>query len=332
MRHKNAVLFSGLALLLLFSVVLGIMTGSVPVSLSEILAVLFGRDSSSTACVLITGIRIPRVLGGLFAGAGLAGAGVILQGVMNNALASPNTIGVNSGAGFSVMIAMILFPGSLAAVSAFSFFGALLTTLLIFGLAYFADRSRVTIILAGIALSSFLSAGINMMKLMDTDLTINLTSFMIGSLSGLTLQKMILPAAAIVIASCAAFLFMNVLNILSLGDDIARSLGMRVNRDRFILLVLSSVMAGAAVSFAGMLGFVGLIVPHICRRILGNDARILFPGTLLLGASFVILSDLLGRTVFSPFELPVGIIMSFVGGPFFLYLLMRKKGGKRISA
>jgi len=122
------------------------------------------------------------------------------------------------------------------------------------------------------------------------------------------------------------------LNLLGLGDDIAHSLGLRVSLTRFLLLVLSSVLAGCVVSYAGLLSFIGLVVPHICRRLFGNDARFLLPCSALLGASFVILCDLFGRVLFAPFELPAGIIMSFIGGPFFLYLLLKKKGGRRVHA
>jgi iron complex transport system permease protein len=213
-----------------------------------------------------------------------------------------------------------------------SFVGALVTTLLIYLLAYMADSSRTTIILAGITVSSFLNAGINTIKLLDTDLSINLTSFMIGTLSGLTLRKLVVPGVAVIVAVLVSFLFAKPLNILGLGDDIARGLGLNVSAARFGLLVVSSVLAGSVVSFAGLLSFVGLVVPHICRHLFGNDARFLLPCSALLGASFVIICDLLGRMLFSPYELPCGIIMSFVGGPFFLYLLLKKKGGRRVNA
>ena len=207
-----------------------------------------------------------------------------------------------------------------------------LTTLTIFGLAYAADSSRTTIILAGITVSSFLNAGINTIKLLDTDITVNLTTFMIGSLSGLTFDSLKFPAAAILTALFLSFPAAKSVNVLNLGDDIARSLGLHVILVRLFLLVLSSILSGCVVSYAGLLSFVGLIVPHICRRLFGNDARILLPCSALLGASFVLICDILGRVLFSPFELPAGVLMSFVGGPFFLYLLFTKKGGRRVHA
>lgn len=332
MKKHHATIILLLCLLLLASLSAGILFGSVNLSLRDILDSLLHQNTGSTAYILITTVRLPRVCGGLLAGIGLACAGVILQSVMNNSLASPNTIGVNSGSGFAVMLAMIFFPANSYALPLFAFLGALLTTLAIFLLAALSDSSRTTIILAGITVSSFLNAGINTVKLLDTDITINLTSFLIGSLSGLTINKLVFPGICILAAFFLSLLFTRQLNILGLGDDIAHSLGLRVQLTRFVLLVLSSILAGCVVSYAGLLSFIGLVVPHICRRLFGNDIRFLLPCSALLGSSFVLLCDLLGRVLFAPFELPAGIIMSFIGGPFFLYLLLKKKGGRRIHA
>lgn len=328
MKKKIAVLI----LLLILCIFSGILLGSVSLSPQSVLRCLMGYDRDTTTYVLINTVRLPRVAGACLAGMGLATAGVILQGVMNNALASPNTIGVNSGAGFSVMLALMLGNNYAALIPATAFLGALITTLAIFGLAYMADSSRTTIILAGITVSSFLNAGINTIKLLDTDISVNLTTFMIGSLSGLTFDTLLIPGIAILTALFLSLFFAKSINILGLGDDIARSLGLNVTASRLILLVLSSVMSGCVVSYAGLLSFVGLIVPHICRRLFGNDARYLLPCSALLGACFVLICDVLGRVLFSPFEIPAGILMSFIGGPFFLYLLLKKKGGRRINA
>lgn len=321
-----------LTLLLMLCFFAGILLGSVPLHPVNVLRCLFGYDKDTTTYVLVHTVRIPRVLGACLAGTGLAAAGVLLQCVMNNSLASPNTIGVNSGAGFAVMLALMAGGKSASALPAAAFAGAFITTLAIFGLAYVGDSSRTTIILAGITVSSFLNAGINTIKLLDTDISVNLTSFMIGSLSGITLDSLKLPGAAIMTALLASFIFSGSVNVLGLGDDIARSLGLRVPAVRLLLLVLSSVMAGCVVSYAGLLSFVGLVVPHICRHLFGNDARYLLPCSALLGASFVLICDIAGRVLFAPFELPAGVLMSFIGGPFFMYLLLKKKGGRRVNA
>ena len=280
-KHKILLL----VLLLLACTFAGILLGSVPLHPASVLRCLVGLDKDSTTYILVNTVRLPRVMGAVLAGMGLATAGVLLQSVMNNSLASPNTIGVNSGAGFAVMLTL-MFGGASYCIPAAAFAGALLTTLT---MAYAADSSRTTIILAGITVSSFLNAGINTIKLLDTDITVNLTTFMIGSLSGLTFDSLKFPAAAILTALFLSFPAAKSVNVLNLGDDIARSLGLHVILVRLFLLVLSSILSGCVVSYAGLLSFVGLIVPHICRRLFGNDARILLPCSALLGASFVLL-------------------------------------------
>ena len=331
-RSRHIYIYILLFGLLITASFLSVMLGSVYINPADILKCFFTPDKTSVTYILIMNIRLPRMLGAIIAGMGLSVAGVILQGVMNNALASPNTIGVNSGAGFFVMLAMMLFPHSGYATSIASFVGALLTTLAIYALAYMADSSRTTIILAGITVSSFLNAGINTIKLINTDITLNITSFLMGTLSGLTFNKIALPAIGITAAVLVSFILAKPLNILSLDDDYARSLGLNVPLTRFFLLVLSSIMAGLVVSFAGLLSFMGLIVPHICRTLFGSDARYLLPTSALIGASFVLICDIIGRLIAAPYELPAGIIMAFIGGPFFMYLLLKKKGGRRINA
>ena len=234
-KNTSTIIF--LIILLITASLLSIMLGSIRLNVTDILQCLTGRDKSSVTYILIMNIRIPRTFGAIIAGMGLSVAGVILQSVMNNALASPNTIGVNSGAGFFVMLSLLLFPNSVYAGSFAAFIGALLTTLCIYALAYFADSSRTTIVLAGITVSSFLNAGINTIKLLNADISINLTSFLMGSLSGLTIKKILLPCIGVIIAVIITMFFARPLNILSLGDDYARSLGLIVNLTRFILLV-----------------------------------------------------------------------------------------------
>lgn len=332
MKLSKPVIILLLCILLFASFSLSILLGSVPIPISEVWGSLLSQNTDSTAYTLITAVRIPRAFGGLFAGIGLAVSGVILQSVMNNALAGPGTIGVNSGSGFCIMFAMLLFPQNSFLMPLSAFCGAFFTSLAIFLLAYLADSSRTTIILAGITISSFLNAGINMIKILDTELSVNLTSFMAGSLSGLTSTRLYLPCLGILAALLLSLCLSRALNILNLGDDIARSLGMNVPLTRLVLLLLASLLAGCVVSFGGLISFVGLIVPHICRQLFGNDARFLLPCSALLGGSLVLVCDLLGRILFRPFELPVGILTSLIGGPFFLYLLLKKKGGRRVNA
>ena len=332
MKRKNILLFIILILLLLVSFFLGLLFGSVKIPAVETLKVITGQIREGKNYILIATVRLPRVFGCIGAGVGLATAGVILQNVMNNSLASPNTIGVNSGAGLAVMLSMVLFPEAIGSRPVLAFAGALITSLLVFALAWGSGASRTTVILAGITVSAFFSAGINLIKILDDDIALNINTFMIGSVAGVSMKDIRLPLIIILLVFLTACLFSGHLNVLALGDDIAGPLGMNVNAVRFFLLTLSSLLAGAVISYTGLLSFVGLIVPHICRRLFGSDNRILIPASGLLGASYVLLCDLLGRLIAAPYELPAGIIMSFIGGPFFLFLLLKRKGGRRVAA
>ncbi len=326
------ILFLILPVFLILSFIICLSFGSVMITPKDIVKAIFVSGYGSPTVTIIRSIRLPRIIAGLFAGVGLSVSGVLLQGVMNNALASPNTIGVGSGAGFFAMIAMVAFPTKIWTFPVFAFAGALAATLLIYLIAYFSDASRITIILAGITVSSFLSAGINLLKTLNTDLAININSFLIGSLSGVSFSRIRLPMIMIAAGVIASMFLARPLGLLGLGEDVARSLGLRVNITRFVILLISSILAGSVVSYAGLIGFVGLIVPHICRRLFGSEPGVLIPCSALAGAGFVIICDLMSRVIFIPYELPTGIIMSFLGGPFFVYLILRKKGGRRLNA
>ncbi len=330
LRHRTHILIY-LLISLIGICVLGILYGSTDISLHDVYKSLFRYDSNDISHILIRNVRLPRVLAGAFAGIGLSLSGVILQTVMNNSMVSPNLIGVNTGAGLAILVVMIFVPSMYYLIPVAAFFGAFMASLLIFLVAYKAGLSRIAIVLAGIALSSILNAGINAVTLLYPELAINSSAFMNGGLSGILMEKILLPAAIILIVFLISILLSNHLNILNLGDAMAASIGLNVNVVRFIFIALSSVLAGSVISYAGLLSFVGLIVPHICRKLVGSDARYLVPSSALFGGGFVVLCDLIGRIVFAPYELPVGILMSFIGGPFFIYLLLSKKG-KRLNA
>jgi len=264
----------------------------------------------------------------MVSGAALAVSGVLLQNVLNNALAAPNIIGVNAGAGFAVLFLLAVFPTAIAFLPFAAFLGALFASLLIYAVAAKSGASRTTITLAGVALSSVFTAGSNAIKTFFPDTIYNSSSFFIGGFSGIAYKNLTPAWIAILLGLLLAVLFSGEMDVLSLGDETAQSLGMRVQGTRFLLLMTASLLAGGAVSFSGLLGFVGLIVPHILRHFIGARHRILVPLSALFGASFVLLCDTLSRTLFSPYEIPVGIVLSLLGGPFFLFLIVRKKGGK----
>lgn len=282
MRKK--ILFPAALLLLVFSFVLSLCVGSAQISIREAVSALQNGSLTPDSRILFY-VRLPRALAAVLSGAALAVSGVLLQNVLNNALAAPNIIGVNAGAGFAVLFLLAVFPTATAFLPFAAFLGALFASLLIYAVAAKSGASRTTITLAGVALSSVFTAGSNAIKTFFPDTIYNSSSFFIGGFSGIA-YKNLTPAW------------------------------------------IAILLAGGAVSFSGLLGFVGFIVPHILRHFIGARHRILVPLSALFGASFVLLCDTLSRTLFSPYEIPVGIVLSLLGGPFFLFLIVRKKGGK----
>ena len=321
----RAAVLAGLAVLLLLSVLLSLRFGSQNYTAAQLVSALYGRESSDPVWRILVHGRLPRTLAGLAAGGALAVAGALIQSVLNNAMASPNVIGVNAGARFFAMLAVTLAPGMAGALPAASFFGALCTALFVYALAVKAGLSRTTLILAGIAVSSILTAGVNAITLLFPDDVIGATGFMLGGFSGVTLSSVGSAAWYLLAGLLLAFVLAADLNVLQLGEESAQSLGLHLGRTRFLAILAAALLAGGAVSFAGLLGFVGLLVPHMARRLTGNDNRWLLPACLLLGGAFVLLCDVLARVLFAPFEIPVGIVMSLLGGPFFLVMLLRRK-------
>lgn len=311
--------------LTLIAVLLGICLGATRISPAALLQTVLTGNTSDTAYRIVLYSRLPGVLGALLAGSALAVAGAILQAVLQNPLASPNIIGVNSGAGLMVLLCSALFPALDYLLPFAAFLGALTTAMLIFALAMGPGVSRITLVLTGIAMSSILGAGMNCIMILYPDAYIGASTFLVGGLSGLTLKSLRFPVVYILIGLTLAMLLRRDMNIISLGTETAKSLGMPVNKVRFLLIFTAAILSGAAVSFAGLIGFVGLVVPHAIRFLMGNDNRYLVPASAFGGAAFVILCDLISRTAFAPYVLPVGILLSFIGGPFFIYLIIHNR-------
>lgn len=324
-KHKG-VIFLLLFLLLGIAVLLSLGLGSTSAGLHSFQAVLRGEKSGEAAIILY--VRIPRTLGAVLTGTAMAVSGVIIQGVLANPLAGPNLIGVNAGAGLAAILCSALVPALSVMVPFAAFFGALAASLLVFWMAKKTGASRITLVLAGVAISGMLSAVIDVVATVDPDALVGANTFMVGGLSGVMLSQLLLPGCLIAIATFAAWAFSYELDLLSLGDEVAGSLGLHVKQYRFLLLLVAAALAGSAVSFAGLIGFVGLIVPHAARFLVGEEKKRLIPAAALLGALLVVICDLLARILFAPFELPVGIVLSLLGGPFFLWLLIRQRGGR----
>ena len=252
----------------------------------------------------------------------------MIQGVLANRLASPSIIGVNAGAGLAVTVCCAFGILSGWAVAGAAFLGAMVCVLLIVFVAEKAGASRTTVILGGVAVNAFLNALSEGISTLIPEAGMLAGDFRVGGFGSVSHVRLI-PASCLILAGLlAVFLLHNELDVLALGEDTARGLGMDVRKMRRLLLVLAALLSGAAVSFAGLLGFVGLIVPHAMRRFAGSESRFLLPLSAAGGAAFVTLCDTAARVIFAPYELPVGILLSVLGGPFFLGLLMKRKGGR----
>ena len=314
--------FAALTAVVLAALLLALLLGSVPLSVRELISGLTGSEEYTA--VIARYVRLPRVAAAALAGVGLAVSGALLQGVTDNGLASPNIIGVNAGAGLAVILMLSYCPdgGRLLPLAAFG--GAFAATILVVVTAGRVGMSKTTVVLAGMALTTVLNAGISFVSLLDADVASVYRYFSIGTLAGVQLTQLLIPAAMIFLSLTLSLVLARSVDALCLGDAAATALGIPVKKLRMLCLLCASASAAAVVSFAGLLGFVGLIVPHIARRLVGGGMGRLLPASALAGAALVLLADMLGRTLFAPTELPVGILMALIGAPFFLFLLLRK--------
>lgn len=327
-RRSDIIFWAGLCALTLGAAALGLWTGSVKLEPVQVLDALTGRDGTSAAARIVLYSRLPRTCAAMLAGAALAVSGAVIQTVLDNPLASPSVIGVNSGAGFAVALVCAAAPLAQRYTPFVAFGGALAGVLLVAGLSRRTGASRMTVILAGVAISAMFGAGIDTAVTLVPDAISGVTDFRIGGFTGVTMAQLA-PAAGLIFVSLGIVLSLSQqMDILALGSDTAQSLGLSVGPVRITLLVLAAALAGAAVSFCGLMGFVGLIVPHTMRRLLGEGSLSLMVSSALGGAFFVTMCDLAARVLFSPFELPVGIILAFAGAPFFLWLLFKQRGGR----
>lgn len=328
-RRSRPAFWASLAALTLAAAALSLLAGSVALSPGQVLSALAGRADDPTAARIVLYSRLPRTCAAALAGAALAVSGAVIQTVLNNPLASPGIIGVNSSAGLAVALACAAFPWAQGFTPFIAFAGALAGALLVLALAQSARAARTTVVLAGVAVSNLFSAGIDAVITLVPDALNGVTDFRVGGFSGVTMARLAPGAGVIAVSLAAALSLSRQMDILSLGGDTARSLGLSVRPVRLALLALAAALAGAAVSFAGLLGFVGLIIPHTMRRLAGGGSLALLLSSALGGAFFVMVCDLFSRVLFAPFELPVGIVLAFTGAPFFLWLLLRQRGGRR---
>lgn len=309
---------------------MGVAFGAVAVAPSEVIGAIGRGVSGRTAGMsdtLITGVRLPRVLLAAVVGASLAGAGVIYQSLFRNPLADPYILGVSSGAGLGAVIALTLTAQATAlrygVVPLAAFVGATLTMLLVVKLASWRGRlDTASLLLAGVAVSYTLAAMTSFVMVFAREQMATVVFWMMGGLSAASWPYVLTITPMFVIGMAAALASSRELNLMLLGDERAGHLGLDVDRFKALALGIASLLTAAAVAVAGLIGFVGLMVPHMVRLALGPDHRLLLPASLLGGGIFLVLADLVARTVLAPVEIPVGIVTALVGGPFFVWLLI----------
>ena len=338
--YKRSAIFTLLIIILLVSFIAGVSIGAVSIPPAEVVKILFshipGFDKYWAAGLLpehetiIMTMRFPRVILTALVGAGLALSGATFQGLFRNPMADPYVIGVSSGAALGavacIMVQSIWNIPIQFGIPAAAFIFAVMTILLVYNLARVGGRVPVmTLLLAGIAVSSLLSALVSLCMFFSGNQLHQVVFWLMGGFSGRGWDYVYMFIPYGVIGSTLIFIYARELNAMLLGEEPAQHLGVEVERVKHRLLIAAALLTGACVSVSGLIGFVGLVIPHLVRMLFGPDHRILLPAVALFGAAFLLIADVLARVIIAPGELPVGIVTALVGGPFFIYLLRRQK-------
>lgn len=325
-RPRRALLFAAGLAVLAAAVAAGLLAGAVPVPPSALAELLAGDSGGGVEATILRELRLPRVLLAVLVGAGLAGAGAAYQALFRNPLAEPFVIGASSGAALGA--AALLAVGAPApAVPATAFAGAVAAVALVYLLGGVGARaSAVSLILAGAAVSTVLDAGVSLVMILDDESLQAIFGWLLGGLAGVGWREVAWGAPMLAVGVGWIALLARPLDALTLGDDTARSLGLSLVRGRLAVVAAASLATAAAVAVAGIVGFVGLVAPHAARLLFGGRHGVLVPASCLLGAVLVVVADLAARTVAVPREVPIGVLTSLVGGPFFLYLLRTRLG------
>lgn len=325
MKKTKAISFYGGAILLLILLILySAKTGSIEMSLSKLVRGLFLDYDSEVATVF--DLRFPRIIIAVMAGAALATSGVLLQAVMQNPLTDPGIIGISSAAYLTATLITFSFPTLFYAIPGLSVIGGVLAYLLIYSLAWQGGSNPIKLILVGVALNMTLIGITDALKAMNGGTLTNVQSIIEGNIAQKTWVDVKVMAIYGVIGLLVSLLTMRTCNLLSLEDDTAKSLGVNVNRDRFLVALIAIVLASVSTAIVGVVGFLGLIVPHIGRILVGSNHKHLLPFSMLLGAIILLFSDTLGRVIAYPYEVKASVVMTVFGGIFFIILL--KIGGK----
>lgn len=341
-KKKYRRLFGGLSALLLVVIVSSSTIGAADLTVGDALKIIIQRlpfigspiiknPIEGSMVSIIWKIRLPRILLAGVVGAGLAFSGATYQGLFKNPMAESFVLGISAGAALGGAIGMILGITGIFGIGGtglMAFLGALLTTLLVYHLGRTGGRvSMTSLLLSGIAVNFMISAVISLLMIFNRQRMDNIIMWTMGSFSNATWDKVVMASITTIIGITVTSFFAKDLNVLLMGEEEAEHLGVEVEKTKKVLLALSSFIAAIAVSVSGIIGFVGLIIPHAVRMIMGPDHRVVLPYAAIVGAIFLIIADTLARTLVSPMEIPVGIITALAGAPFFLYLLNKNKKG-----
>jgi iron complex transport system permease protein len=310
----------------------------VPMTINHLLDARLPVTWSPQEEAIFFAIRLPRVAGAAAVGAALAGAGVLFQGLLRNPLADPYALGVSGGAALGGAAGFLLSLSfgvlGFSPVPLLAFVGAVAAMFIVYGLARVGGRAPiVNLLLAGFAISAIMGYSVSFLLILNDRLQLNLPrvyGWLLGGVSVTQWSQLALVVPLVLVALCGGWMLGYTLDAIGLGEEAAQQLGIPVERDKRSIIVLGSLLTAAAVAVGGLIGFVGLFAPHVTRLIVGPSHRRLLPAAALLGATFLVLADLLARAVLAPTEIPVGILTAFVGGPFFLWLLRRERREYRV--
>lgn len=344
-RHaaRKVALLAGLLLVLVAVALYSTATGAAAVSVGDVVRVIAGKifpsaypvDEGELAHTVVMELRLPRIFLAILTGISLAGAGTVMQGILRNPLVSPYTLGLSSGAAFGAALAIVLgtsvFGAAFVNIDRYiivtnAFIFGFLTMFLVYGIARLKGTAPETLVLGGVAIGYLFSAGVSALKyISEHEKLKELVVWLMGGLWGATWDIVWLLFLPVLVCMGILLRYAWDMNALSSGEEVAVNLGVNVNRLRLICLTLSSLVASITIAFTGIIGFIGLVAPHICRILIGGDNRFLIPCASLTGAILLLLSDTMARTVIAPTEIPVGIVTSLIGAPFFIYLLLKRR-------
>lgn len=323
-KIKNIGLIWIFLTILIISFFASMALGAINLPIKEIIYVIF-NETETKHHLIIADVRLPRSLIACIVGMCLGVSGCIMQGITRNPMASPSILGVTNGASLVTFILFIFFPSAFRMVPIAAFIGALATTFLIYTMAWKGGVNPTRFILSGVAVGSVISAIHSVLTTMYPDSLAGMVGFNVGSLSARTWDHLFLILPYAIIGLAISFLFASKINLLAMGDEVAIGLGLKVEKVRMILIIVSALLAACSVSVAGMIGFIGLCVPHMTRMVIGSDHRYLIPACAINGATALVLCDTVSRIIIAPKEMPVGVILSAIGAPFFLYLLRKQE-------